>query len=308
MGPSTDVGVSCGMTMPEPPPIRTHQDPELFREAVNYTAAETGFPSRLIEKDYFCSVILQHLAEAGCGLVFKGGTCLAKVHAGFYRLSEDLDFVIPTPVDASRAERSRRAAESKAAVANIAERLPGLRVIAALTGANASTQYIGVVGYTSLLGRQGGTIKIEVGLREPLLTPIIGGAAQTLLLAPRSGSPLVPALTLPCLSRKEAMAEKLRAALSRREVAIRDFYDIDYAVRNLSLRVLEPEMLTLVRRKLEVPNTDAVDVSPARLAALRPQLEPQLQSVLRARDYASFDLDRAFATVTEVAAALGQTP
>ena len=152
--------------MPEPPPIRTHQDPALFREAVNYTAAETGFPSRLIEKDYFCTVLLQHLAGAECGLVFKGGTCLAKVHAGFYRLSEDLDFVIATPVDASRAERSRRAAESKAAVAEIAERLPGIRVIAALTGANASTQYIGVIGYTSLLGRQEETIKIEVGLQR----------------------------------------------------------------------------------------------------------------------------------------------
>ena len=28
-------------------------------------------------------------------LVFKGGTCLSKVHADFYRLSEDLDLIIP---------------------------------------------------------------------------------------------------------------------------------------------------------------------------------------------------------------------
>ena len=293
------------MTMPEPPPIRTHQDPALFREAVNYTAAETGFPSRLIEKDYFCTVILQHLAKAECGLAFKGGTCLAKVHAGFYRLSEDLDFVIPTPVDASRAERSRRTAKSKAAVAAIAERLPGLRVIAALTGANASTQYIGVIGYTSLLGSQEDTIKIEVGLREPLLTPAVPGEVRTLLRDPISGSPLAPALTVPCLSRVEAMAEKLRAALSRREAAIRDYYDIDHAVRRLSLDVLEPELVGLVREKLAVTGNDPVDVSAARLAALRPQLESQLKAILRARDFAEFDLDRAFATVAEVAAALG---
>lgn len=296
------------MTMPESPPIRAHQDPALFREAVNYTAAATGFPSRLIEKDYFCTVLLQHLAGAGCGLVFKGGTCLAKVHAEFYRLSEDLDFVIPTPVDASRAERSRRAAPSKAAVAKIGERLPGLGVITALTGANDSTQYIGVVGYTSLLGRQQETIKIEVGLREPLLTPTIRGEAQTLLLTPSSGSQLAPPLTMPCISRQEAMAEKVRAALSRREIAIRDFYDVDYAVRRLSLRVLEPELLGLVGQKLEVPGNDPVDVSSDRLVALRPQLESQLKSVLRARDFAEFDLDRAFATVAEVAAALGRIP
>lgn len=296
------------MSVTEAAPIRLHEDPALFREAVNYTAAETGFPSRLIEKDYFCTVLLQHLAGAGCGLVFKGGTCLAKVHAGFYRLSEDLDFTIPTPVDASRAERSRRAAESKAAVAEIGERLPGLRAITALSGANSSTQYIGVIGYTSLLGRQAETIKVEVGLREPLLAPVIRGEAKTLLLDPLSGSPMAPALILPCLSRMEAMAEKLRAALSRREIAIRDFYDIDFAVRTLALRVLGPELLGLVRQKLAVPGNDPVDVSAARLAALRPQLEPQLRAVLRAGDFAEFDLDRAFATVASVAAELGQTP
>ena len=292
------------MTVPEAPPIRLHQDPALFREAVTYTAAETGFAPRLIEKDYFCTVLLQHLARAGCGLVFKGGTCLAKVYVGFYRLSEDLDFVIPTPVDASRAERSRRAAESKTAVAKIREPLHGLHVITALTGANDSTQYNGVIAYHSLLEDREETIKMEVGLREPLLTPAVPGEVRTLLRDPISGSPLAPALTVPCLSRVEAMAEKLRAALSRREVAIRDYYDIDHAVRRLSLDVLEPEMVRLVREKLAVTGNDPVDVSSDRLAALRPQLESELKAVLRARDFAEFDLDRAFATVAEVAAAL----
>lgn len=297
------------MSVPEaPPPIRLHQDPALFREAVTYTASGTGFAPRLIEKDYFCTVVLQHLVGAGSGLVFKGGTCLAKVHAGFYRLSEDLDFVIPTPVDASRAERRRLAAESKTAVAKIGERLPGLHVITALTGANDSTQYNGTLAYRSLLEDREETIKVEVGLREPLLTPAVPGEVRTLLLDPVSGSPLAPVLTVQCLSRMEALAEKLRAALSRREAAIRDFYDIDHAVRRLSLDVLDPDLVGLVRKKLAVTGNDPVEVSSPRLAALRPQLESELKAVLRARDFAEFDLDRAFATVAEVAAALGRTP
>jgi len=296
------------MTVPEAPPIRVHQDPALFREAVTYTASETGFAPRLIEKDYFCTVVLQHLGGAGSGLVFKGGTCLAKVHAGFYRLSEDLDFVIPTPVDASRAERSRRAAESKTAVAKIREPLPGLHVITALTGANDSTQYNGVIAYRSLLEDREETITMEVGLREPLLTPAVSGEARTLLLDPISGSPLAPAVTVPCLSRVEAMAEKLRAARSRREAAIRDYDDIDHAVGRLSLEVLEPELVGLVREKLAVTGNDPVDVSSARLAALRPQRGSELKAVLRPRDFAEFDLDRAFASVAEVAAALRRTP
>ena len=76
--------------------IKHHEDTDLFQETVNFTAAETTFAARLIEKDYFCTVLLEHLAAVTGGqLVFKGGTCLTKVHAGFYRLSEDLDFVIP---------------------------------------------------------------------------------------------------------------------------------------------------------------------------------------------------------------------
>src|SRR6058998_3393233 len=103
------------MTKPEEPLILLHADAGLFREAVNFTAAETGFASRLIEKDYFCTVLLQHLAAAVSGLIFKGGTCLAKVHAGFYRLSQDLDFAIPMPIGATRVARSRRAAGLKEA-------------------------------------------------------------------------------------------------------------------------------------------------------------------------------------------------
>jgi predicted nucleotidyltransferase component of viral defense system len=293
------------MRAPESDAIRLHEDVTLFREAVNFTAAETGFVPRLIEKDYFCSVLLQYLAPAGGGLVFKGGTCLAKVHAGFYRLSEDLDFVIPTPVDVSRADRRRRAVQSKDAIVKIKERLSGLRVITALTGANDSTQYSAVIGYASLLGREEEAIRIEVGLREPLLRPAMRGEARTLLLDPISGSPLLPVVPVKCLSRQEAMAEKLRAALSRRDVAIRDFYDIDHAVRRLGLRLHEPELLELVREKLAVRGNEPLDVSAARLAELRPQLGSQLEAVLRPRDFAEFNLERALATVVEVASALG---
>ena len=83
-------------------PIRLHaEDAALLREAVSYTAAETGFSARLIEKDYFCSVALEYLARECGNLTFKGGTCLSKIHGGFYRLSEDLDFSIPTVLDST---------------------------------------------------------------------------------------------------------------------------------------------------------------------------------------------------------------
>ncbi len=290
------------MTTTEPPAIRIHEDIDLFREAVNLTAAETKFAARLIEKDYFCTVLLAHFGAAvGEELVFKGGTCLAKVHADFYRLSEDLDFVISVATDASRPERRKRVQPVKAVITMLQGRIFGVSVIEPFIGANNSTQYIGVLAYESVLTSDPGTIKIEVSLREPLLMPAVNETARTILIDPISHQPMVPPLPVHCISKMEAFAEKFRAALTRREPAIRDFYDIDYAVRKLALNPREQEMVQMVSQKLAVPGNEAVDVSNERLAALQKQVEPQLKPVLREVDFNEFDLERAFQIVAEIA-------
>ena len=283
------------MSKAEPPAIRAHEDAVLFREAVGFTAAETGFAARLIEKDYFCTVLLAYLsAAAGAELVFKGGTCLAKVHSELYRLSEDLDYTIPVPADAKRKERSSQVESVKTALNGLKRAIPAFQVIDALKGANRSTQYLAGVAYSSLLSEQKETIKIEISLREPLITPAVNGEAQTLLRNPITNKPLVSPISLPCIAKAEALAEKFRAALSRREPAVRDFYDIDHAVRKSGLQPESTAFVEQVRQKLAVPGNDPVDVSRERLAALRQQVEPQLRSVLREEDFSEFDLNRAF--------------
>jgi len=284
--------------------ILVHDDPVLFREAVSFTAAETRFLPRLIEKDYFCTILLDYLAASVGKLVFNGGTCLTKVHAGFYRLSEDLDFVIPTPLSASRSERRDLSTELKQSAAELPKRVKAFHLINPLNGANNSTQYILVIGYASLISRQEESIKLEIGLREPLLTPPLSGKAQTILLNPIAGTLMIPEVPLPCLSLNEAMAEKLRAALSRREVAIRDFFDIDYAVRKLDFHPLETKITDLVKQKLSIPGNEPIDVSPQRLASLRKQLNTQLKPVLRSSDFKEFDLERAFGIVQSVASTI----
>lgn len=276
-------------------------DPDFFRAAVNFTAQRTGFAARLIEKDYFCSMLLEYLASASKDLVFKGGTCLAKVYAGFYRLSEDLDFVIPMSINAKRIERSKKAGILRHVVADMAAQLPAFRMIQPLKGANSSTQYIAVVGYMSLASRQSETIKIEVGLREPLLTAAQMELASAILLNPVSDRTLLNPISLRCISKMEAFAEKFRAALTRRDVAIRDFYDIDYALRKLDLPIDDREFIRLVKQKLSVPGNPQVDVSHPRLEVLRQQLEGQLRPVLREKDYSDFDPERAIRTVIGMA-------
>jgi hypothetical protein len=71
-----------------------------------------------------------------------------------------------------------------------------------------------------------------------------------------------------------------------------DFHPLDDGIREL------------VRQKLAVPGNGPVDISQERLAALRNQLDARLKPVLRDRDFAEFDLDRAFGIVVSVAKAV----
>jgi len=278
-----------------------HEDRDMFNDALTTTAYMTRFLPVLIEKDYFCALALRHLASRDDNLVFKGGTCLAKVYAGFYRLSEDLDFVLPMAEDVSRSVRSKRAAAVKEAVSS----LPGcFRTLQELTGANDSKQYIAIVDYESQVREGRETIKIEVGLREPLHEPTVQGAAQSLLSDVLTKEAILEPVRVQCISLKEALAEKFRAALTRRQVAVRDFYDIDYAVRFLNLDPTDSHFIELVNRKLHIRGNGPVDLSKARLDELQKQLDPQLKPVLRPKDFAEFDMERAVEIVSNVAAVL----
>jgi predicted nucleotidyltransferase component of viral defense system len=294
------------MKTPEPLAITVHEDVEFFREALRFTAAHSGFTGRLIEKDYFCTVLLAYLnATAGDDLVFKGGTCLTKVHSELYRLSEDLDYTIPVPFGTSRSERSKRVEGVKAALSQVKQSLPAFRVVEPLRGANNSTQYVAIMAYSSMISRKDETIKIEVSLREPLLMPIVQAQARTLLLDPVSNTPVVSPLSLSNIAKTEAFAEKFRAALSRRDVAIRDFYDVDHAVQKDGLQPKSNELIGQVKRKIAVPGNEPVNVSDRRLGTLRAQLDHQLRPVLREQDFTEFDLERAFEVVVEMAKAVG---
>jgi predicted nucleotidyltransferase component of viral defense system len=275
-----------------------HTDPELFKASVQFTANQTGFAANLIEKDYLCSVLLGHVAQfSGSTMIFKGGTCLAKVHFGFYRLSEDLDFMIPMSTAAARKERSDQANVFKQTVTALAQTQTFFRLEQGITGSNSSRQYIATVAYTSLLDGHADTIILEVGLREPLLMAPVPGNARMILRNAANPGKAQPDITLPCMSFKEAMAEKVRAALTRREVAIRDFYDIDHAVQRHGLDLAAPDFIDTVRAKIVVPGNNPPDISASRLAALQDQLSTRLKAVLRADDFKQFDLDRAIAVV-----------
>ena len=286
-------------------PRSYHEDADLFREALSFTQSETGFSPRLIEKDYYCSLILEDLcAVASPQWAFKGGTCLSKVHSDFYRMSEDLDFAFSVPVDVPRARRSKMIVPMKEHLAKLASRLVCFNVAEALRGFNNSMQYIGGLSYRSLVTGQEESIKVEFSIREPILEPVEHLPARTLLVDPFRQAAVIAPVEVPVLSCREAYAEKLRAALTRREPAIRDFYDIDHGVGSDRLKADDRRLIGLVRSKLAVPGNDFIDMSDEKHEILKRQVQGQLRPVLREADYAVFDLQRAFEIVLAIARAL----
>lgn len=144
-------------------------DPDIFREALSYSEGGTGFTASLIEKDYYCSLILHHIFDRETPLVFKGGTCLSKVYADFYRLSEDLDLVIPVAVNTPRNQRRSEMDPIKGIFNDLPSVIPEVTVSKAFIGHNESRQYIGYLEYPSAVMNKQERIKIEIGICEPLL-------------------------------------------------------------------------------------------------------------------------------------------
>jgi len=116
----------------------------------------------------------------------------------------------------------------------------------------------------------------------------------------------LPVFPVRTLTRTETYAEKLRAALTRRDPAVRDFFDLDYAVERLGLELNDLGLLECLRAKLRVPGNPAIDITEDRFRKLEVQLESRLRPVLREQDYQMFDLNRAFALAVQLATAVSE--
>ena len=116
------------------------------------------------------------------------------------------------------------------------------------------------------------------------------------------GQPLVPPYHVQAMSLMEAYAEKVRAALTRREPAIRDFFDLSpFVLDQVGVDLWTEEFLALVRTKLRVSGNAPVNVSSAKKEVLAKQMNTQLRPVLRASDYSRLDLDIVYERIAQIA-------
>jgi len=228
-----------------------HSNKDEFLKILERASAQTGFPLRLLEKDYYITVVLSGINELSNDLVFKGGTCFSKIYYSYYRLSEDLDFTLKLSTDnATRSVRRNAIKPIKEVIRPFLKRFNMSIQNLDKAGHRESTQYIYYLDYDSAVLNKKESIKIEIGLRFNPLRPVATQEVNHKFLHPFTKEPLFDAGSVNCLALKELVAEKLRASATREIIASSDFYDLGFLLRE-KFNFNDKEQLELFRKKLE---------------------------------------------------------
>ncbi|OQA04284.1 MAG: hypothetical protein BWY69_00040 [Planctomycetes bacterium ADurb.Bin401] len=226
-------------------------DKKQLKELIPVIAAKHNFRPTIVEKDYYLTVILNSVESLLTDkIVFKGGTLLNKVYLNYHRLSEDLDFTYQnTKKLISRTQRSR-------AIEPIREKMPEFLRKLEITspnpngeGFNNSTQYVFNLRYNSIVTSRDENIKLEISLRQLPLDEPVRCMIKHFFQDPFSGVDLIPKHSVWALSFREAAAEKLKAAIARKDVAIRDYYDI-WHIAETGFDFLEDKFIKIFKTKL----------------------------------------------------------
>ncbi|MBU1044564.1 MAG: nucleotidyl transferase AbiEii/AbiGii toxin family protein [Candidatus Omnitrophica bacterium] len=285
-----------------------HKDKEKFSDMIYRVVKQTGFPAQLLEKDYYLTLILSRINDLSADLIFKGGTCLNKVYYVYYRLSEDLDFSMKLPeYTTTRGNRRKCIQQVKDNIEKFVEQF-GLKVDDKENpGRNESKQYVYNLFYQSALRPQEMRIKFEIGLRfNPILETEIREVKHK-FLHPFTKEPLFDGGKVNCLSLEEIVSEKLRAAALRLTIAPRDFYDLDFIIRQ-GFNLTDKKVLNLLVKKIEEDNGDPdlakykinLGRSDKEIKDMKSRIENELFDVLTVRERENFDLDTALERINSV--------
>lgn len=225
---------------------------EKLKSLIPVLARKHNFRPAIVEKDYYLTVILNNIEpHLSNKLVLKGGTLLNKIHLKYHRLSEDLDFTYLNEEElTSRSKRSR-------AITPVRENMPGFLESLELKskkpkgqGFNNSTQYIFEISHPSLITGKEENIKIEISLRQMPMDKPVYNVIKHFYKDPFTGEDLIPRNKILSLSLNETVAEKLKAAITRKDLAIRDYYDL-WCIAETKFDFHNKRFLTIFKKKLE---------------------------------------------------------
>jgi predicted nucleotidyltransferase component of viral defense system len=132
---------------------------------------------------------------------------------------------------------------------------------------------------------------------------------QHKFLHPFTGETLFDAGKVNCLSLNEIISEKMRAAALRERVAPRDFYDLDFVLRN-SFNLADRDVIDLFKKKILEDNADTnlakyqvnMGRSDEEIRDMRSRIKAELFDVLTANERENFDLDKALERINKAMA------
>lgn len=272
---------------------------DILRQLCLETVAREFVQPDQVEKDFYLTRLLWVLGTwFEERLLLKGGTLLSKVDLGFFRMSEDADFVMPGEPSRNRGLNVRRLNEVRDALKAMG---PAIGVTIPLPGGHISDRGAHIVWelhYPSAFGPQ--SIRLEVSLR-PTLRPSRRVKLGQLMQDPLLGD--YDSAYCWALNSDEARAEKVRAACTRE--AIRDFYDLE-RLMDAGADLTSPEFIKLVDvklRELGAPplrdQSPALGITPERRAVLLKRLKQELPQVLKT-NAPPFSLDEMLSSFDEL--------
>lgn len=236
-----------------------------------------------LEKDFLLTLILIKFWEKYSDLIFKWWTCLNKVYFPYFRLSEDLDFVI----NHEKWRTARKTLLRKYEIGFIEDlELLWLK----LQSKKKVDEYrlaMFVFEYESIIDNTIQTIKIDISLKRNLRLTPVKWAIESIYKDKFLEEDIFGLHYINCIDLKESTAEKLRAALTRWVPAIRDLFDIWFIKNNSDFDFNDIDFIKLVEIKLAEVNY--VYTLEKQKDNLKKQIETDLKPVLFSKSEFDFE-------------------
>ena len=284
-----------------------HDDKGNFLKVLEAISAQTRFSLLLLEKDYYLTIVLSGMDRLSDDLIFKGGTCLNKIYYSYYRLSEDLDFIMHLPSEKlSRTDKRKIIKPIKDNILSYVNSYGMTIDDVNNAGRNESSQYIFYIDYDSVVLGNKQSIKLEIGLRFNPILPVSKQKISHKFLHPFTKEPLFDGGYVNCLSLKELVAEKMRATATRLTIAPRDFYDIRFLIKT-GFNFKDEELWQLFKRKLSEDRFETnlskyrvnLGRSQEEIADMSSRIEAELLDVLAPDEQKTFDINKTLRLLNE---------
>lgn len=245
------------------------------------------FPLDKVEKDFLLTIILIKFWQKYPDLIFKWWTCLNKVYFPYFRLSEDLDFVLNTELWARARKTLLKEYEN-----NFIEDLKILWINLREERTKYDSYKLAMFTfeYNSIIDNSTQTIKIDISLKNKLYIQAFSGEIKSFFKDVVLEENIFWAHFINCIDLRESIAEKLRASLTRTIPAIRDFFDIWYVKQFWNFDFEDKEFKKLLEIKLK--EVDYKYTLEENFENLKKQVETDLKPVLN-NDF-SFDFEEIY--------------